>query len=68
MDESIKANQMTMPWAMNYATINMKKLFDLETQNEKMDMIHTHMKAIIRTNTIDGFLNYFPFDENWILK
>jgi hypothetical protein len=27
-------------------------------------MIHTHMKAIIGTSTtIDGYLNYFPFDS-----
>jgi hypothetical protein len=64
MSEQIKSNQVIMNWAMNYVTINMKKLFDLDTQAEKMDMIHTHMKAIIGTSsTIDGYLNYFPFDS-----
>jgi hypothetical protein len=55
-----------MTWAMNFTTIGMKKLFDLDTQAEKMDLIHTHLKSIVATPEIDGYLNYYPFNHKWI--
>lgn len=55
-----------MPWAMNYTNIGMKKLFNLDNQEDKMNLIHTHIKSIIDTPVIDGFLNYFPFNNLWI--
>jgi hypothetical protein len=55
-----------MKYAMNYATIEMRKLFELRSQQEKMDYIQDNIKSIINRSSDDGYLNYFPFDDDWL--
>jgi hypothetical protein len=57
-----------MRWAMNIAPVDMKKLFSLGSQEQKMSMVHDHIKTIINSSSTDGYLNYYPFDDDWILK
>ena len=45
----------------------MRQLFELETQEEKMDLIQTHIKSVISKNQSEGYLNYYPFDKSWIV-
>lgn len=66
MDPTIKKFQVTMKYAMNYATIEMRKLFELRSQQEKMDYIQDNIKSIINRSSDDGYLNYFPFDDDWL--
>ena len=33
-----------------------------------MDLLQTHIKAVIAKNQSDGYLNYYPFDKSWILS
>lgn len=68
MDPTIKKYNMIMKWAMNYSTINMIDLFQLGSQQEKMEFIHQKMSEIINSPVLDGHLNYFPFDNNFIEK
>ena len=46
----------------------MRELFELETYEEKIDLIQTHIRAIVAKNQADGHLNYYPFDNQWIEK
>ena len=47
--------------------LGMRQLFELETQEEKMDLLQTHIKSVIAKNQSEGHLNYYPFDKSWIL-
>ena len=33
-----------------------------------MNMVHDHIKTIINSSSTDGYLNYYPFDDDLILK
>mgnify|MGYP006907107129 CR=1 FL=1 len=47
MEERVKDQQMIFKWAMNYVLIGMKQLFELDTMEEKIDMIQTHIKSVV---------------------
>jgi hypothetical protein len=53
---------------MNYVLIGMKQLFELDTNEEKIDMIQTHIKSVLQSPSIDGYINYFPFDDDYIVS
>lgn len=51
---------------MNFVLIDMKKIFEMQSQEEKIDMIRTHIKVVLQQSEEEGYLNYFPFDKHWI--
>lgn len=52
---------------MNCQSIGMQELFELDTQEQIIDLIQHSIRQVISNNTLDGYLNYFPFNAEWIL-
>ena len=44
----------------------MQEIFDLATQAERMELIRYSIRQVVKSNTLDGYLNYFPFNAEWI--
>ena len=40
----------------------------MESPDEQQDLIETHIRAVVAKPQIDGYLNYYPFDEGWIMQ
>jgi hypothetical protein len=51
---------------MNTVQVSMKQIFELESNEDKNDFVQEHIRACISSNQIDGYLNYYPFDNSWI--
>lgn len=48
MKKEVKEEQHTFKWGMNFVLMDMKKIFDdMHSQEEKIGMIQTHMKAVV---------------------
>lgn len=53
-------------YAMNFVTIEMKQIFCLDTNQEKIDLVFEKIRESISCKDIDGYLNYYPFNNEWI--
>jgi hypothetical protein len=53
-------------YAMNFVTIEMKEIFSYETNEEKYDFILEHIRNSIAEKEKNGYLNYYPFNNEWI--
>ena len=66
MDRHIREQQVLFQWAMNCQAVAMQEIFDLDTQAERMELIRYSIRQVVKSNTRDGYLNYFPFNAEWI--
>ena len=53
-------------YAMNFVTIEMKEIFNYETNEEKCNFILEHIRNSIAEKEKHGYLNYYPFNNEWI--